>query len=67
MPVLNQSLSFDGDNTRRCLNVSTTEDELLEGEENFMLDLDTDDPSIVLAPEEAEVRINDADRKCLAF
>ena len=64
---MNESLTFDGANTQRCVNVSALDDELLEGEENLFLDLDTEEPTVVLDPEEAEVRINDTDRKLFGF
>ena len=48
---------------RECVNVSLVEDDILENPENLLLDLDTDDPMVILSPEQAEVIINDTSRK----
>ena len=50
---------------RECVNVTLSEDDILEGPENLLLDLDTDDPMVILSPEQAEVIINDTSRKHL--
>ena len=48
---------------RECVNVTLIEDDILEEPENLLLDLDTDDPMVILSPEQAEVIINDTSRK----
>ena len=48
---------------RQCVNVTLIEDDILENPENLLLDLDTDDPMVILLPQQAEVIINDTSRK----
>ena len=56
-------LLFTPTNDRRCFNVTVNDDDVLENEERFTLDLDTDDPMVILSPEQAEVIITDTDSK----
>ena len=55
--------TFSGSVSENCFNITLLDDDVLESPENFILDLDTDDSSVTLAPEEAEVQIADTDRK----
>ena len=46
-----------------CFNVTILSDLLVESDEVFLVKLSTDEPQVVLSPEEAEVAIINNDRK----
>ena len=60
---INMDFTFGPSTSRLCVNVSLTDDDLLEMKENFTLDLTSDDPSVMLQPDRAVVEINDNDRE----
>ena len=45
--------------SRRCVNVTIANDDILEGAENFFSTLTTTDLDVILLPNEAEVVINE--------
>ena len=48
-----------------CINVTILSDRIVEDDENFFLQLSTDDDQVRLYPEEAEVIIHDNDSECI--
>lgn len=54
-------LRFEPGVDRVRFNVTTVEDELLEGTESLDLRLDTSDPAVILNPQEAVLAIIDDD------
>ena len=46
-----------------CRNISISEDRILEGVEDFSLQLTTADPAVILSPRTANVTIIDMDGK----
>lgn len=52
-------------NTVICRNITIENDNLFEGTQQFIADLETTDPSIVLQPEMATVNIVDDDSKLI--
>ena len=48
---------------RACFNVTTLDDDILEAEEDFNLNLNSTDENVVLDPEMAVVTISDNDRE----
>ncbi len=59
--AVNSDLTFSEAVSRVCRNVSTEEDDILEGDEEFLLDLTTSDPDVVVSVSEATVTITDDD------
>ncbi len=57
--AVSSDLVFSETVSRVCRNVSTEEDDILEGDEEFLLDLTTSDPSVQLNPNVATVTITD--------
>ncbi len=57
--AVSSDLVFSETVSRDCRNVSTKEDDTLEGDEQFLLDLMTSDRSVQLSPNEATVMIAD--------
>ena len=51
--------TFDPGNSRRCVDVSIVDDDILEATENFFGDLTTTDPAVTLNPDRAQVDINE--------
>ena len=62
LPV-NQMLTFTSEEDRLCFNVTVLDDDFLELPENISLLLESEDPSVILAPEEAVIIIQDTDCK----
>ncbi len=63
---MDQVLTFNMVDLRMCFNVSLLDDEVLELPEEFFLDLESDDPMVILDPVQARVTITDTDRKMSA-
>ncbi len=57
--AVSSDLVFSETVSRVCRNVSTEEDDILEEDEQFLLDLTTSDPSVQLNPNVATVTITD--------
>ena len=60
--AVNIDLVFSESMNKSCVNVSTDEDDILEEDEQFLLDLTTTDPSVELNPDVTTVTIEDDDR-----
>ena len=56
-------LTFSEGINEACTSVQITNDDVLENDENFNLNLDTDAPRVTLNPEEGSVLIIDGDGK----
>ena len=56
-------LTFSGQVSRQCVNVSITMDGLTEPEESFNIVLETSDPAVVLGTSTAQVVITESDSK----
>ena len=63
MAVVDLPLAFSSIMDRHCLNVTVNDDSLLENEESFDLNLNTDDPMVTLTPRTSNVRIVDKNSK----
>ena len=57
-----EDLVFDADTDRQCLNITATEDDVVEGIENFTLALASDD-DVILMPKKVNVEILDSSCK----
>ena len=56
-------LTFSGQVSRQCVNISIAMDGLTEPEESFNVVLETSDPAVVLGTSTAQVLIADSDSK----
>ena len=56
-------LSFSGQVSRQCLNISIAMDGIVEPAESFNVVLETSDPAVVLGTSTAQVLITDSDSK----
>ena len=50
---------FDATNTRRCLDVPITDDDVLENDEDFLVELTTPEPDVNLMPDIGVITIED--------
>ena len=64
---VDEELTFTPTESRRCFDVSLFDDDLLELPETIDLALDSDDSMVILSPDQAQVIINDTDRKFLSL
>jgi len=60
-------LVFGPSTSEMCTNISISEDRILEGVEDFSLQLITADPAVILSPRTANVAITDMDGKLEIF
>ena len=65
--AITEDLTFSATEMRICRDVTSVEDDVLENDEDLMLTLSTDDPSLVLGPSEATVTILDDDSRSSAM
>ena len=65
--AISEDLTFSATEMRICRDVTSVEDDILEDDEDLILTLSTDDPSIVLGPSEATVTILDDDSRSSAM
>ena len=65
--AISEDLTFSATEMRICRDVTSVEDDVLENDEDLMLTLSTDDPSLVLGPSEATVTILDDDCRSSAM
>lgn len=60
---VDQQLTFTMDEGRRCVNITLLEEDVLETTEIMFLDLQSEDPAVILSPAQASVFITDTSRK----
>ncbi len=61
--AVSEQLTFTPTVVRACFNVTSLEDDLLEADEDFNLNLGTADENVILDPEMAVVTIANDDRE----
>ena len=59
--ALTTELTFDPDNSRRCVSIGLVDDSLLEPSEEFEVSLTTDEEQVTVDPDRAVVTILDTD------
>ena len=59
--ALTTELTFDPDNSRRCVSIGLVDDSLLEPSEEFEVSLTTDEEQVTVNPDRAVVTILDTD------
>ena len=58
------SLTFTASDSTRCVSIPISADALVEGDETLSAQLSTDDASVTLSPQSANITIEDS--KCFA-
>jgi hypothetical protein len=62
-----ETLMFDATNTRRCLDVPITDDDVLENDEDFLVELTTPEPDVNLMPDIGVITIEDTSEIVIGF
>ena len=62
--AVSETLTFNDSTSRACFNTSAVQDDLLEDDETYGLNLTSDEPGLTLDPDVATVTIPDDDREC---
>ena len=61
------SFAFDRTTSRRCVDITITDDSIIEDTESFDIILDTSDPGVMLSPSRSVVSIVDNDKVAIGF